>query len=84
VAARQKAVALKCQKNGEVIAWNPVFAAVALDLGSGSKSAHRVRGLFVNLQSARFRVPRLDPPALLLAPAVLVAAGIAIAIRRYS
>jgi transposase len=32
---RPKTVALKWRKNGEVTEWNPVFAAVALDLGIG-------------------------------------------------
>jgi hypothetical protein len=39
--------------------------------------------LYVNLQVAGVAVPRLDPPDLLLGPAVLVAIGIAIAAGRY-
>jgi hypothetical protein len=39
--------------------------------------------LYVNLRTAGAWVPRLDPPDILLAPAVLVAIGIAIARRRY-
>lgn len=39
--------------------------------------------LYVNLRTAGVRVPRLDPPDLILAPAVLVAIGIAVARRRY-
>lgn len=39
--------------------------------------------LFVNLRTAGVWTPRLDPPDILLAPALLVAIGIAIARRRY-
>lgn len=39
--------------------------------------------LYVNLRTAGVGVPRLDPPDLLMAPAVLVAVGIALANRRY-
>jgi hypothetical protein len=39
--------------------------------------------LYVNLRSAGIRVPRLDPPELLLAPALLMAIGVALASRRY-
>ena len=39
--------------------------------------------LYVNLRTAGAWVPRLDPPDILLAPALLVAIGIAIAKRRY-
>lgn len=42
-----------------------------------------VAALYVNLRTAGVRVPRLDPPDIILAPAVLVAIGIAIARRRY-
>ncbi len=39
--------------------------------------------LYVNMATAGIRVPRLDAPDLLLAPAILVALGIAISARRY-
>jgi hypothetical protein len=39
--------------------------------------------LYVNLRTAGAWVPRLDPPDLLLGPAVLVALGIGVAIGRY-
>lgn len=39
--------------------------------------------LYVNLRTAGVWMPRLDPPDLLFAPAILVAIGIAIASRRY-
>lgn len=39
--------------------------------------------LYVNLRTAAVWTPRLDPPDLLLTPAVLVAIGIEIARRRY-
>jgi hypothetical protein len=39
--------------------------------------------LYVNLRTAGVPTPRLDPPDILLAPAILVAIGIAIARRRY-
>ena len=39
--------------------------------------------LYVNLRTAGAWTPRLDPPDILLAPALLVAIGIAIAWRRY-
>lgn len=39
--------------------------------------------LYVNLRAAGAWTPRLDPPDILLAPALLVAIGIAIAARRY-
>lgn len=40
-------------------------------------------GLYVNLRTAGVWTPRLDPPDILMAPAILVAIGIALAIRRY-
>ena len=40
--------------------------------------------LYVNLRTAGVWVPRLDPPDLLMAPAVLTALGVALAWRRYS
>ena len=39
--------------------------------------------LYVNLRTAGVWTPRLDPPDILLAPALLVAIGIAVAARRY-
>lgn len=39
--------------------------------------------LYVNLRTAGARLPRLDPPELVLAPALLMAVGVAIARRRY-
>jgi hypothetical protein len=42
-----------------------------------------VAALYVNLRTAGAWTPRLDPPDILLAPALLVAVGIAIAARRY-
>ena len=39
--------------------------------------------LYVNLRAAGVWTPRLDPPDVLLAPAILVAIGIAFARRRY-
>lgn len=39
--------------------------------------------LYVNLRTAGVWVPRLDPPDLLMTPAILVAIGIALAHRRY-
>ncbi len=39
--------------------------------------------LYSNLRTAGVRVPHLDPPDLLMGPALLVAIGIAIAWRRY-
>ena len=39
--------------------------------------------LYVNLQTAKVWMPRFDPPDFLMAPAVLVAIGIALARRRY-
>ena len=42
-----------------------------------------IAGLYVNLRTAAAWVPRLDPPDILLGPAVLVAIGIAVARRRY-
>ncbi len=39
--------------------------------------------LYVNLRTASAWTPRLDPPDILFAPALLVAVGIAIAYRRY-
>ena len=42
-----------------------------------------VAALYLNLRSAGVHVPRLDPPDLLLAPALLVALGVALAARRY-
>jgi hypothetical protein len=40
-------------------------------------------GLYVNIRTAGMWTPRLDPPDLLLTPALLVAIGIALAWRRY-
>lgn len=39
--------------------------------------------LYLNLRTARVWLPRLDPPDILMAPALLVAVGIALAHRRY-
>jgi len=39
--------------------------------------------LYVNLRTAGAWTPRLDPPDILLTPALLVCVGIALAIRRY-
>lgn len=39
--------------------------------------------LYVNLRTAGVWMPRLDPPDILMAPALLVAIGIALAYRRY-
>lgn len=39
--------------------------------------------LYVNLRTAGAWVPRLDPPDLLLTPALLVAVGVALAARRF-
>ena len=39
--------------------------------------------LYVNLRTAGVSVPRLDPPDILLTPALLTAIGIALARRRY-
>lgn len=39
--------------------------------------------LYVNLRTAGAALPRLDPPDLLMTPALLVALGIALARRRY-
>jgi hypothetical protein len=39
--------------------------------------------LYLNLRSAGVYVPRLDPPDILMGPAILVALGIALAARRY-
>jgi hypothetical protein len=39
--------------------------------------------LYVNLRTAGVWTPRLDPPDILMAPAILVAVGIALAHRRY-
>jgi hypothetical protein len=39
--------------------------------------------LYVNLRTAGAWTPRLDPPDILMAPALLVAIGIALAVRRY-
>jgi hypothetical protein len=39
--------------------------------------------LYVNLRAAGVAVPRLDPPELVLGPALLAAVGIALAWRRY-
>lgn len=39
--------------------------------------------LYVNLRTAGVWMPRLDPPDILMAPALLVAVGIAFAYRRY-
>jgi hypothetical protein len=40
-------------------------------------------GLYVNLRTAGAWTPRLDPPDILLTPAILVALGVALAWRRY-
>jgi hypothetical protein len=40
-------------------------------------------GLFVNLRTAGMAMPRLDPPDVLMIPAILVAIGIALAWRKY-
>jgi hypothetical protein len=40
-------------------------------------------GAYLNLRAAGVYVPRLDPPDILLAPAILTAIGIAIAWRKY-
>jgi hypothetical protein len=40
-------------------------------------------GLYVNLRTAGVWTPNLDPPDILMTPAVLVALGIALASRRY-
>ena len=42
-----------------------------------------IAALYTNLQSAQVPVPRLDPPDIVLTPAVLVALGMALAWRRY-
>ena len=42
-----------------------------------------IAALYVNLKTAGVTVPRLDPPDLLLTPALLVAVGIAVAWKRY-
>lgn len=42
-----------------------------------------IAALYVNLRTAGVWVPRLDPPDILLTPALLVAAGIAVAWKRY-
>ena len=39
--------------------------------------------LYINLRTAGVWMPRLDPPELLMTPALLVAVGIAVAHRRY-
>jgi ABC-type uncharacterized transport system permease subunit len=39
--------------------------------------------LYINLRTAGVSMPRLDPPEILMAPALLVAVGIALANRRY-
>ena len=39
--------------------------------------------LYLNLRTAGVWLPRLDPPDILMAPALLVAVGIAVAHRRY-
>ena len=39
--------------------------------------------LYLNLRTAGVWLPRLDPPDILMAPALLVALGIALAYRRY-
>ena len=39
--------------------------------------------LYLNLRTAGVWMPRLDPPDILMAPALLVAVGIALAYRRY-
>ena len=39
--------------------------------------------LYLNLRTAGVGMPRLDPPDILMAPALLVAVGIALAYRRY-
>lgn len=42
-----------------------------------------IAALYVNLRTAGAWVPRLDPPDVVMAPALLVAIGIAVAARRY-
>jgi hypothetical protein len=42
-----------------------------------------IAALYVNLRTAGAWTPRLDPPDILLTPALLVAIGIAVAARRY-
>jgi hypothetical protein len=42
-----------------------------------------IAALYVNLRTAGARLPRLDAPDIVLAPALLVAIGIALARRRY-
>ena len=42
-----------------------------------------VAALFINLRTAGVWTPRLDPPDILMAPALLAAIGIALASRRY-
>jgi len=42
-----------------------------------------IAALYVNLRTAGVRMPRLDPPDIMLAPAVLVAIGVVLARRRY-
>jgi hypothetical protein len=39
--------------------------------------------IYLNLRASGAWVPRLDPPELLLGPAILVAIGVALAARRY-
>jgi hypothetical protein len=42
-----------------------------------------IAALYVNLRAAGAWLPRLDPPEIVLTPAVLVAIGVALARRRY-
>ena len=42
-----------------------------------------IAALYVNLRTAGAWTPRLDPPDIIMAPALLVAIGIALARRRY-
>ena len=43
-----------------------------------------IAALYVNLRTAGVWAPRLDPPDILLTPALLVGIGIAVARRRYA
>lgn len=43
-----------------------------------------ITALYINLRTSGVWVPRLDPPDILMAPAILTALGVALAWRRYS